>query len=153
MGDVRRLQAVNEDCLHNTLNLDAIGLIAPVEDPVWADKGAWRAPRRAPCRRKTCEAVSRYLKMNVDGAACRDAGMGRSFLMWTLSRDAKSVTSVHSAGEGTKNSPGNLRGEPYTTSADEAFKSSFHALRIINRTNSRASAQCSSAWHIRAAFS
>ena len=61
--------------------------------------------------------------MNVDGAACRDAGMGRSFLMWALSRETKSVTSVHSAGEGAKISPGNRRGEPYTSSADEAFKS------------------------------
>jgi hypothetical protein len=43
--------------------------------------------------------------MNMDGAACQDAGMGRSFPMWTLSRDAKSVTSVHSAGKGAKNSP------------------------------------------------
>ena len=91
--------------------------------------------------------------MNVDGAACRDAGMGRSFPMSTLSREANSVTSAHSAGEGAKNSPGNRRGEPYTISADEAFKSSFLALRIPNTTNGRASAQCSSAWHMKAAFS
>jgi len=51
------------------------------------------------------------------------------------------------------NSPINRRGEPYTSSADEAFKSSFHALQIPNRTNGRASAQCSSAYHMRAAFS
>jgi len=87
--------------------------------------------------------------MNVDGAACQEAGMGRSFPMWTFSWDAKSVT-VHSEGEGAKNSPGNRRGEPYTSSADEACKSSFQALQIPNR---RASAQCSSAWHMRAAFS
>ena len=37
MEDVHRLQAVNGDCLHSSLNLDGIGLIAPVEDPVWAD--------------------------------------------------------------------------------------------------------------------
>ena len=43
--------------------------------------------------------------MNVDGAACRDAGTDRRFPMWTLSRDAKSVTSIHSAGEGAKNVP------------------------------------------------
>ena len=92
----------------------------------------------------TCEVVARSLKMNVDGAACRDAGTGRSFPMWTLSRGAKSLTSVHSAGEGAKNSPGNRRGEPYTSSANEAFKS-FHALRIPNRTDGRASAQCPSA--------
>jgi len=48
--------------------------------------------------------------------------------------------------------PGNRRGEPYTSSAVEVFKSSFYALRIPNRTNGRASAQCSSAWHMRAAF-
>jgi hypothetical protein len=50
-------------------------------------------------------------------------------------------------GEGVKNSTGNRREEPYTSSADEANKFSFHALRIPNRTNGRASAQCSSAWH------
>jgi len=37
MEDVCWLQAVNGDCLHSTLNLNGIGLIAPVEDPVWAD--------------------------------------------------------------------------------------------------------------------
>jgi hypothetical protein len=73
--------------------------------------------------------------------------------MCTLSREAKVVMSVHSAGKGAKNSPGNRNGEPYTSSADEAFKSSFHALRIPNRTNGKASVQCSSAWHIKAAFS
>jgi hypothetical protein len=35
--DVRRLQVVNGDCLRSALNLYGIGLIAPVEDPVWAD--------------------------------------------------------------------------------------------------------------------
>jgi hypothetical protein len=38
MEDIRRLQAVNGDCLSSTLNLDGTGLIAPVEDPIWADK-------------------------------------------------------------------------------------------------------------------
>ena len=90
--------------------------------------------------------------MNVDEAACLDAGTGRSFPMWTRSRDAKSVTSVQSAEEGAKNSHGNRRGELYNSWADEACKSSFHALRIPNRTNGRASAQCSSAWHMSAAF-
>jgi len=93
------------------------------------------------------------LKMKADGAACRDGGTGRSFPMWTLSRDAKSVTSVHAVGKGGKESPVNRRREPYTSSADEAFKSSFHALRIPNRTNGRASAQYSSACHMMAAFS
>jgi hypothetical protein len=37
MEDVRRLQAVNGDCLRSALNLYGIGLIAPVEDPIWAD--------------------------------------------------------------------------------------------------------------------
>jgi hypothetical protein len=91
--------------------------------------------------------------MNVDDVACQDAGTGRSFAMWTLSREAKVVMSVHLAGEGAKNSPSNQRGEPYTSSADEAFKSSFHALQIPNKTNGRALVQCSSAWHIKAAFS
>jgi len=50
--------------------------------------------------------------MNVDGAACREAGMGRSFPMWTFNRDPKSMTLVHSEGEGVKNSPGNRKGEP-----------------------------------------
>jgi hypothetical protein len=63
--------------------------------------------------------------MNVDGTACREKGMGRSFQMWTVSRDKKSVTYVHSAGERAKNYSGNRRGEPYTSSDDVAFKSSF----------------------------
>jgi hypothetical protein len=153
MEDIRRLQAVNGDCLCRTLNVDGIGLINPVEDPVRVKIRGLEGSRRTPCHKNTCEAVARSLKINMDGTACRDAGMGRSFPMWTLSRDAKSVTSVHSAGEGAKNSPGNRRGEPYTSSADEAFKSSFHALRIPNRTKGRASAQCSSAWHMSGAFS
>ena len=37
MEDVCWLQAVNGDCLHSALNLYCIGLIAPVQDPVWAD--------------------------------------------------------------------------------------------------------------------
>jgi hypothetical protein len=37
MGGVRRLQAVNKDCLRNIMNLGGIGLIAPLKDPVWAD--------------------------------------------------------------------------------------------------------------------
>jgi len=67
--------------------------------------GLGGAPRRAPCHTKTCEAVARSLKIKVDSAARQGAGMGQSFPMWTRSRDAKSVTSVHSAGEGAKNSP------------------------------------------------
>jgi hypothetical protein len=34
---VRRLQAVNGGYLRSALNLDGIGLIAPVEDLVWVD--------------------------------------------------------------------------------------------------------------------
>jgi len=82
---------------------------------------AWRAPRKAPCRRKKCEAVARSLKIKADGAACRDAGTDRSFPMWVLSQDLKSVMSVHAAGEGAKKSPGNRRGEPYTSSAHETL--------------------------------
>jgi hypothetical protein len=52
-----------------------------------------------------------------------------------------------------KELPGNRRGELHTSSTDEAFKSSFYAMRIPNRTNGRASDQYSSAWHMRAAFS
>jgi hypothetical protein len=100
MEDIRRLQAVNGDCLHSTLNLDGIGLITPVEDSVWADIWDLERSRRAPCRIYTCEAVARSMKMNRDGAACRVAGTGRSYPMWTLSRDA---TSVHSVREGAKN--------------------------------------------------
>jgi hypothetical protein len=37
MEDVQWLQAVNGDHLQSTLNLYDIGLIAPVEDPGWAD--------------------------------------------------------------------------------------------------------------------
>ena len=45
--------------------------------PLWRTvygptNGAWRALRRALCRRKACVAVARSLKMNVDGAADRD---------------------------------------------------------------------------------
>ena len=37
MEDVHRLEAVNGDCLRSTLDLDGIGLVVPVEDPVWTD--------------------------------------------------------------------------------------------------------------------
>ena len=111
-GGLCRLHAVNGGCLCSALNNYDIGLIAPVGDPVLADIRGLEGARRAPFRRKTCEAVVRSLKMKAGGAACRDAGTGRSFPMWTLSRDAKSVTSVHAAGEGAKKSPGNRRGEP-----------------------------------------
>ena len=37
MEDVRRLQAVNGDRLRCALDLDGVGFVAPVEDPVWAD--------------------------------------------------------------------------------------------------------------------
>jgi len=114
--------------------------------------GAWWATRRAPCT-NTREKVARSLKMNMAGTACRDANMDRSFPMWTRSREAKSVTSMHSAGEGTKTSPGIRSGKPYTTSANAALKSSFLALRILNRAKGRNSAQSSSPRHITAAFS
>ena len=65
-------------------------------------------------------------------ALCRDAVTGLSFPVCTLSRETKLVTSVYSLGEGAKYSPGNRSGEPYTSSADEAFKSSFQELRIPN---------------------
>ena len=32
MEDVHRLKAVNGDCLCNTLDVDGVGLVAPVED-------------------------------------------------------------------------------------------------------------------------
>jgi hypothetical protein len=90
------------------MNLDGIGLTAPVKDFIWGDIGAWRAPRRALCHRMTREAVARSLKMNVDGPTCRVAGTGSNVPMLTLSPDAKSMTSVSSAGEWAKNSPSNL---------------------------------------------
>ena len=37
MEDIHQLQAVNGDCLRSTLNLDGVGLITLMEDPVWAD--------------------------------------------------------------------------------------------------------------------
>jgi len=37
MEDVRWLQAVNGDRLRSVLDLDGVGLVVPVEDPVWAD--------------------------------------------------------------------------------------------------------------------
>jgi hypothetical protein len=109
-----------------------------IESPTWRTLygpiyGAWRAPRLAPCRRKTWETAARSSKMNVDGATCRVVGTRRSFAMLTLSREAKSVTSVYSAWEGAKKSPCNRSEEPYNIFADEAFKSSFDALRTPNR--------------------
>ena len=66
----------------------------------------------------------------------------------------REVLNVGALGRGRgKNIPGNRIREPYTSSADEAWRSSFQALRIPNRTNGRASAHCSSAGHMRAAFS
>ena len=69
-----------------------------------------------------------------------------------LSRNVKSLTLVHAAGERAK-LLASRREEPYTSMDDEAFKSFFHALRIPNRTNGRASAQCSSAWPMKADIS
>jgi hypothetical protein len=37
MEDIRWPQVVNGDCLRKTLNLNGIGLIAPVEDPVFSN--------------------------------------------------------------------------------------------------------------------
>jgi len=53
---------------------------------------------------------------------------------------------------GSKNSPGNLRSSPHTSSTDDVFKSNFQALGIPTKTNCRASAQCSSPWHMMAAL-
>ena len=127
--------------------------IAPVENLIWGDVRSLEGTRTAPSRKNTVEAVARSLKMKVHGAAYRDAGTGRSFPMWAFSRETKSVTSVYSSGEWAYNFPGKRSGELYNSSADGAFKSSFQALQIPNRTNGRASALCSSAWHMRAAFS
>ena len=66
-------------------------------------------------------------------------------------RDVGDVGAFHGGRE--EEFPGIRRSEPYTSSADAAITSSFLALRITKRTNGRTSAQCSSAWHIRAAFS
>ena len=135
------------------MNLDGIGLIAVMEDHVWADiRGLEGYP----------EGTLSYEYMRGGGQVFENerawhgipvCWYGPKSPMWTRSRDAKSVTSVHSTGEGTKNSRSIRRGEPYTSTADAAFKSSFLALRIPSRTNGRTSAQCSSAWHIKAAFS
>ena len=37
MEDVRRLKAVNGDCLRSALDLDGVGLVARVEYPIWTD--------------------------------------------------------------------------------------------------------------------
>jgi len=37
MEDVRRLQAINGDCIRSGLDLEAVGLVVPVQDPAWAD--------------------------------------------------------------------------------------------------------------------
>jgi hypothetical protein len=99
MKDMRRIQAVNGDCPSSTLNLDGTGLIATVKDPIWADKRGLEGSPEGICRRNTYQAVARSLKMNVDGAASRDAGKDRSFPMLTLSREAKSVHSAREEGE------------------------------------------------------
>ena len=76
MEDIRRIQAVNGDCLRSTLNIDGMCLIAPVKGPVWADIRGLEGSQEGTMPKNTCEAVARSLKMNVDGASCRDAGMG-----------------------------------------------------------------------------
>jgi len=55
-------------------------------------KGLGGLPGGAPCCRNTCGAVARSLKMNMDGAACLDAGMGRCCPMWTLSHDVGAIS-------------------------------------------------------------
>ena len=37
MKDVRLFLAVSGDCLRKTLNVDSIGLIAPVENIIWVE--------------------------------------------------------------------------------------------------------------------
>ena len=37
MEDVRRLEVVNGNCLRSSLDLDGVGLVAPVKDPLWTD--------------------------------------------------------------------------------------------------------------------
>jgi hypothetical protein len=74
--------------------------------------------------------------MNVHGAACQDAGTGQSFAMWTLSRVAKSMTSVYSAGEGANKSPDNRR-ENRTPIPLMRLSSPPSTLRIPNRNSGR----------------
>jgi hypothetical protein len=88
---------------------------------------------------------------DVGGTEHWEAGRGHNFVIQTHSQEANLVL-VHTVGEGAKNSTGNRREEPYTICTDVSFKYS-HKFQIPNRTNGRALDQCSSAWHIRAAFS
>jgi hypothetical protein len=65
-----RLLAVIADFHCGTTNLDGIGLIAPVEDPVWSNTRGLGGFPEGTLSYEACEAVARSLEMNVDSAAC-----------------------------------------------------------------------------------
>ena len=152
MKDVRRFQGVKGDCLRRTLNFNCLDLIAPVENLIRADVRSLEDTRRGPCRKNTCEAVARSLKIKVNGSVARTQVRVEAF-QCRPSAGRRSRRRCIRRGKGRRTSPVTAVENHTLFPADEAFKSSFQALRIPKRTNGRASVQCSSAWHMRAAFS
>jgi len=104
------------------MNLDGIGLIATVEDPVWADIRGLEGYPEGTLSYKYMRGGFQVFENERGWHGMPGYYMGRSFPMWTCSRDAKSVTSVLSTGEGKKNPPSIRRGEAYTSTADGVFK-------------------------------
>ena len=69
-----------------------------------------------------------------------DVGMGMNLLTVSRSRDRTATGSSCLCGVVTK-SPGTVSGAPYTSSAEELFKSSFGAVRMPNKTHGSSSSQ------------
>jgi hypothetical protein len=134
------------------MNLDGIGLIATVEDHVWADIRGLEGYPEGTLSYKYMRGGDQVFENERGWHGMPGCWYGPK-LPDVDPQPGRKVSDVGAfTGEGTKNSPTSRRGEPYTSTADAAFKSSFLTLRIPSRTNGRTSAQCSSAWHIRAAF-
>lgn len=94
----------------------------------------WRGGREASLRRKTCSAVLSSLKIKTFALLWREAGTDLTFSAKECRRAVKSDRSVVQGVLGSRNSPGNLSGSPYNSSAEEVCKSSLKALRMPSRT-------------------
>jgi hypothetical protein len=80
----------------------------------------------------------------VTGISLRRAICGRSSVIRCAGFTGSAV--------GVTSSPGILGGSLYTSSAADSCRSSLNAVRIPRRTSGSASVQCSSGWHMMAAF-
>ena len=95
MEDVRGLQQVNGDRLPSPLNLDSVGFVAPVEDPVWADVRGVEVSPEGTLTEKDMRGGGQILENERGWRSMPGCWYGAKLRNVTLNRDAKSVTSVH----------------------------------------------------------